>query len=173
MAQVSLKNAVMRIKDGGTNSITVAIGDGNLTFSQKRAVEYNLNRGLLDENAEVREGDDAPMDVSFQFIWKYITGANNTAGTGVSVSDAITKTGGAAAWVTADDDPCRPYSVDLEIEYAPPCATGNSAETITLPNFRWEELQYDMKAGTVSCSGKCSVLAPTSVRHPSSTNSDQ
>ena len=161
MAQIDLKNAVIKIKDGSTTpkEITIKVGDGTLTYSEKRNMEYTLNRGVLDE---VREGDEVPMDVSFSFVWEYIKSPNTTGAT-PSLEDALKKIGAAAAWVSSDADTCRPYAVDIEILYTPNC-TGSDKETITLPDFRYESLDHDIKAGTISCSGKCNAKQATATR---------
>jgi hypothetical protein len=128
MAQIDLKDATVKIKDnGGSNEITVTVGEGNLTFSEKRNMDYILDRGTLDE---VREGDEVPIDVSFDFKWDYISGTSSTGGA-PSVEEALKKIGNASSWVSTDSDLCRPYSVDIEIFYNPDCATGD-LETITL-----------------------------------------
>ena len=152
MASITLRNSVLKIKDGsGTpNSLTVKIGDGNLTWSEKRNVEYKLNRGLVDE---VRLGDDIPMDVRFDFVWDFL---KSDTGEPVTIEEALKKTGAAASWVSSDADTCRPYAVDLEFTYDPDCGA-TKTEVIVLPDFRWEELAHDPKAGQVAVTGKCNA----------------
>lgn len=165
-AQIDLKNATFKIKDGSStpNEITVTIGEGNLTWSEKKNIQYTLDRGVLDE---VKEGDQVPVDVSFSFTWEYIKGASS--GATPTVEDALKNTGAAADWTSSDADACRPYAVDLEITYAPTPASCGDMETITLSDFRYESLDHDLRAGTVSCSGKCNITAPTVVREAQST----
>ena len=139
------------------NWIEVKIGEGTLTYSEKRNMQYTLNRGVLDE---VREGDEVPMDVKFDFVWEYIKGPA-VAGA-PTVGDALKKLGLASTWASSDSDSCRPYAVDLVVLYVPAC-TGDQEET-TLPDFRYEDLSFDLKAGTVSCSGKCNSKQAVSVR---------
>lgn len=141
---------------GKQESIEIVIGTGNMTFDETRNMEYTLNRGILDD---VREGDQVPVDVSFQFTWDYIKGT----GLVPSVSDALKKEGAASTWESSDTDSCKPYAVDLTVVYTPTCA-GGVIETITLPDFRYEKLSFDPKAGSVSVSGKCNVTRATVVR---------
>ncbi len=160
MADFNLKNAVLKIKDGTAvtpNELTVKLGDGNLSISEKKNREYRMNRGLLDT---VRDGDDVPLEVSFDFRWQYLKAST---GDPVSIRDALTKTGEAADWVTTDSDTCAPYAVDLEFIWTPACAA-DDIETVTLPDFRYEDISYDAKAGTISVSGKCNVTVPTIAR---------
>lgn len=136
MAQIDLKKAIVTI--GG---VALTIGEGNLTYSEKRNMEYKLNRGLLDD---VREGDEIPMDVKFDAKWEYVMGSANAI-------RALRNASGPSS----DPDVCRPRAVDIVITFTPPCT--NTHTTITLPDFRWEGFDWDLKAGTVACSGKCNA----------------
>jgi len=155
MAQIDLKQATVTIKDGDGNSLEIRIGEGNLTYTEAKNMEYKLNRGVLDE---VREGDEIPMAVTFDFIWDYLKGPSSASGSGgtPTIEDALKQRGGAAAWISSDADTCRPYAVDLVILYIPDCATGDQEE-ITLPDFRYESLAHDLSAGTVAASGNCNA----------------
>jgi len=161
MAQLDLKQATVTIRDGDTppNTLAVTIGEGNITYTEARNIEYVLDRGNLDE---VREGDQIPVAVSMDFNWEYVTGSS-TSGANPTVEDALKKTGLAAAWVSSDSDACRPYAVDLVILYTPDCATGDQEE-IVLADFRYESLAHDAGAGTVACSGNCNITNATVTR---------
>lgn len=129
------------------NEVTLKIGAGNLTYSEKRNVEYTLDAGVIDE---VRLGDEVPMDVSVDCTWVEYSGS------GVALEDSFSGTGTASAWASSDTDACRPYAVDLIVEYIPPCG-GGIPNIITLPDFRWEEKSFDLKGGTFSVKGKCNA----------------
>ena len=165
--QIDLKDATVKIKDGSSNEITVKIREGNLTYNKLRNMEYHKDRGVLDD---VREGDEEPMDVAFDFVWEYIKGAAGTEGT-PSVEDALKKINQASGWTSSDSDACRPYSVDLDIYYKPGDCTTADTENILLPDFRYEELNHDLRAGTVSCSGKCNAKQATITRRNQSSAS--
>ena len=111
---------------------------------------------------EVREGDEVPMDVRFDFVWEYLLGSATT-GAAATIEDALKKRGNAAAWVSTDSDACRPYAVDIIITYVPDCTPADT-EVITLADFRYEQLDHDARAGTVACSGRCNVKTASSVR---------
>lgn len=163
-AQIDLKYALFKINDGGSNSITVKVGEGNITWTEARNIEYALDRGIIDE---VREGDEIPMQVQFDFTWEFITGNDDTTTSPPTVEDALKQVGQAAGWVSSDADTCRPYAVDLVIEYVPNCSDGSpnaDQETITLPDFRWESVDHDLRAGTISVSGTCNAKVATTVR---------
>lgn len=133
--------------------LEVTIGEGNLTFDEKRALEYKKNRGKLDV---VRLADEDPIDVNFQFAWTYLSSA--TGDTVPTVEEALKRTGAAASWFSTGLD-CEPYAIDILLINTPPnCgAVTYSIERITLPDFRYTSLAHDPKAGTVTCQGTCNV----------------
>lgn len=163
-AQFDLKNATIYIKDGGSEVLEVKIGEGNLTYSEKKARVYYRDRGKLDT---VRDGDEEPVDVSLSFTWEFLKAATGDAAP--TIEDALKKRGLAASWVSSDDDACNPYSVDIEIKYNPPCAAIKN-EVYLLSDFRYEQLDHDTKAGTVSVTGKCNITEATVTRTAVSTN---
>ena len=138
--------------------ISLKVGDGTLTWNEKRNMQYTLDRGKLDD---VREGDEVPMDVKFDVTWDYISGSA-IAQSLPSPLEALKKIGNAAAWVSSDSDTCKPYAVDVVVTYVPQC-TGDQ-EIIWLQDFRWEDLAMDLKAGHIAVSGKCNKKAATAVR---------
>lgn len=133
-------------------TLEVNIGSGNLTYSEKRNMDYELDRGLLDT---VKEGDEAPVEVAMDFIWDFLTAISGVDTP--TVEDALKQRGPAATWISsATDDPCAPYAVDLEVEYIPPCG-GIQREIITLPDFRWESLDHNFTDASVATQGKCNA----------------
>lgn len=163
-AQIDLKNATITLSDGTGTPITleIKIGEGNLTFSEKRNIEYTLDRGILDE---VREGDQVPMEVRLDFVWEYLTGGATTGAIGTP-EDFIKRRGVYAANVSSDADTCRPYAIDIIVSYVPTCSGSVVLpnETITLPDFRYESLDHDLRAGTISVTGNCNVTQATVAR---------
>lgn len=157
MAKISLKNVVMKLKDAGANSLTLKFGDGNFTWSEKVNREYVRDRGILDT---VRDGDDEPVDVKFEGVLEYYTGPGTPAPT---VEDVLTKSGDASTWASTGAT-CEPYAVDIELVNTPTCSGAKAKETLTFADFRYESVDYDVKAGTVSVTGKCNITKPTSVR---------
>ena len=153
---VDLKDAIIKIKDGGANEITVTVGAGNLTYTEKKENEYVTDRGSLDL---VCEGDEQPMDVKMDFQWTQIT---NSSGGSATIEDALKQQGGAAAWASTDSNACNPYAVDVEVAIVPGCGSLPTVTT-TLPDFRHDQLYHDLQAGTVSCTGRCNAVEPTHV----------
>lgn len=147
-------NAVLTIQP---HELEVKIGEGNLTYTEKKARTYTKDRGKL---STVRNGDEEPVDVKLDATWEWIRASTGSTPT---VEDVLKKRGEASNWVSSSTDPCEPYSVDLVIEYKPDC--GNEDwEIITLPDFRYEELPHDSKAGTLSIQGKCNVTEASVAR---------
>lgn len=259
---IDLKNATLRIKDGGTNILEIICGEGNLTYEEKKPRKYVRNWGRLHT---VVDDDEQPVEVKFEFIWDHVVagieaeidsdpntepfdgqytaagwdtvfgdiisgiflwngsafinagnGAQITSPTGPdrlflealfsitatstnfsdyplavasgqwtsgnlintfgsllwsgtftipAIVEALKHTGPAANWISTSPDPCEPYCVDLEIEYDPEC-TGVQKEIITLPQFRYEQLTHDLRAGLINCSGKCNVVEAQIERTP-------
>jgi len=58
-----------------------------------------------------------------------------------------------AGATSSDPDTTRPFAVHVEIDYVTSGATPNTK--IQLPNFRYEQADFDLDAGTISISGKC------------------
>lgn len=141
----------------GPNEIQVKLGTGNASYTEKVNRDYTLDRGRL---STVRNGDEVPVEVRVDAIWEFLLGDTDEP---PSLEDVMKKRGNAANWVSSSDDPCEPYAIDLVIEYIPPCGDID-AEFITLPDFRYEEAQHDMKAGTLSFTGKCNVTEATIAR---------
>lgn len=140
-----------------SNELEITIGEGNLTFTEKKPRTYILDRGRLDT---VKDGDEAPVEVKLDFTWEFLKASSGDPPT---VEDALKQRGGASSWVSSSADPCEPYAVDIEIEYIPPCG-GEDTETITLNDFRYEELAHDPKTSQISATGKCNITEASVAR---------
>lgn len=158
MASVfNLRNATFTISDyASAHFIAVVIGDGNIVYEEKINREYLMNRGHV---YAVVNGDDVPMDVSFDFWWQYIRGTGGT----VTVEDALKQVGNASGWTSSDSDNCSPYCVDLTILFTPLCLA-EAIESVVLPYFRYESLNHDAKARQISCKGRCNATMATVTR---------
>jgi len=132
------------------NGIYLKLGEGNLTYSEKRNLIYVRDRGFIDT---MKVGDDEPMDVSLDFTWEFLRSASGTSPT---IEETLKQIGGAAAWTSTSADPCEPYSVNVWLLDIPPC--GTDAESIQLPEFRWTSLDHDLKGGKVSIKASCNAL---------------
>lgn len=158
MAVVNIRDAEVTVSSGGSEEATLHIADGNVTYTERRNIEYIMDRGKLDE---VRNGDEAPVEVSINATWKYV---DTTSGAGAD-DDVETIVKGTGGLVSTDTDTCRPYACDIEIACAPDCSGSGvtTSKTITLPDFRWESFEFNVKDGTIAISGKCNTTAATVV----------
>jgi len=140
-----------------SQQVEVKLGDGNLTWSVNKEYEYLLDRGNLDT---VREGDQQPMDVTLDSVYENITtGTSET----ISPYDAMNGVGGASEWVSASSDACEPYAVDLEVSHVQTCGTAQD-ETTLIEDFRYDTLEVDLSAATLSFTGRSNTVAPTTTR---------
>lgn len=136
------------------HSLDIKIGEGNLTYSEKKPRTYVKDRGTLDT---VKNADEEPMEVKFDFVWEFLKSDSSEVPT---VEEALKQIGNASFWVSSSDDACEPYAVDIEIFYDPPCSDDKN-ERITLPDFRYESLDHDARNSSVACSGKCNATDAT------------
>jgi hypothetical protein len=153
------------MENGDAESITIRVGEGNFSYSEKVNREYILDGGNL---SDVRDGDQEPVEVSFDLIWDYITavGASTTSLAGNGVVEDFLKAKGEYSGSASSDtsDPCAPHAVDIKVEITPKKANCGDKETITLANFRYEQLDHDLSASRISISGKCNIVEASVVR---------
>ena len=173
MAQVDLKRADVTLVPGTGVSIKLKIGEGTLTYKEGRPIEYMKDRGLLDE---VRLAAPVPMEVKMDAMWvaigtSVVTHSNDVPSVPTTVlydKDLVMELlrgqqywdhdddGGTTPEILAtssDPDNTRPFAVHIDIDYVTDGATPNTK--IRLPNFRYEQADFDLDAGTISLSGKC------------------
>lgn len=137
--------------------VDVKIGDGNLTYTEAREYEYELDRGRLDT---VREGDDQPMEITIDFVYEFVT-----TGTGEDITpvDALKRIGGASEFVSAAEDLCEPYAVDIEVDHTPDCGATEKEVTV-FEDFRFDSLEFDLDEASISVTGRCNRTGPDVTR---------
>lgn len=150
---IDFKRATVKIKDATPvtpKSLTVNLGEGNITWTEKRNLIYEKDRGKL---AAVREGDEEPMDVQLSARWEFITAS--TGGT-ETIEDVLKHVGEGADWVSTETDGCQPFACTIEIEYTPLCDTAD-IEKIELQKFRYTEVKHDPKSAMLEFTGSCNT----------------
>jgi len=160
MPRFDLKDSIIRFSSNLIRNqvITVRIGDGNVSWSEKREIEYLLDRGRIDD---VRAGDEQPVEVSLDLAWEFIKSSTSDPPT---IYEVLTQTGAASDWDSADtNNTCAPYALNLSIERIPQCA-GVEIEFINLSNFRYENIDFDADAATIAVSGMCNINNIAAVR---------
>lgn len=149
LAAAVLDNAIITV---GPNELEVTIGEGEVSWDETQERIYQKNRGRL---GSVRDGDETPVDVTMAYTFESLTAG--TADTVPTVRDVLYQEGPAANWVSSDtDDPCAPYSVDIEIVNDPECVSFEP-EQITLSAFRFEKQSFKIKDASVDVTGKCNI----------------
>lgn len=153
---VPVDDAVITI---GGRTVEVKVGDGNFQYTESKEFTYEDDRGNLDT---VREGKQIPMDVTFDFVWDFITGYTDSDNP--TVEDAIKQKGEASDWISTSDDLCEPYCVDIEVDHVPPCSD-QLGELFTFPAYRRDKLTHDMSKSQVSATGRCNAVEPIIARY--------
>jgi len=138
--------------------LAIKVGEGNITWSEKKPREFKLDRGRLDQ---VRNADEVPMDVSFQLMYEELTASSGDPPT---PSDALKRRGAAVDWVSTNPDPCAPFSINIRLDHIPPGCTSFETERVVIEQFYYESLDHDPKAGTISCAGKSNKTEATVTR---------
>lgn len=142
----------------GGRKLDITVGEGNLTYTENTPRDYLKNRGLLDT---VRNADQEPMDVSFEFVWEFLSATGGSANP--TIKEVLKQTGEASTWETTSEDACEPYCTNIEVYYDPACGGANT-ELIELKYFRPETLEHNLRDAQVSCTGKCNVIEATESR---------
>jgi hypothetical protein len=166
--------------------LIVKFGEGNFTYTIRRNIIYELDRGKLDD---VRRGDEAPMDITFGGKYEYVmsipagsdplrTDLANAYRNQLTIQEAVRgkKFDGSTAhpWLVPGLSPsgverepwlaCTPYCTTLELHNdlrrECPDLLDTPGEAVLFRYFRAESVDNDTKAGTVAISGKANILRP-------------
>ena len=155
MPSRNLRDGSIKIADaggvGGGNVVTVSLEEGDLTWTERHPAHIISDRGVLDH---ARLAEEEPIPISFSVIYQSLSTHN-----ALTLYDALTKTGGASAWVS-DETNSDVYAVILEFTVADPA--GGSSEVLTFARFIPEEIspQEGSPTSTMAISGRCVITAP-------------
>lgn len=139
--------------------VTARVGSGNVEWTESAEPVFDLDRGLL---ADVRAGDEQPMQVTLSFVFDWLRASSGGA---ITIYEALHQIGGASGWHSASTDPCQPYCVEIFIEDVPPCGS-EEAEVIVFPQFYKTSINPTFDGGLVNLSGSCNATRPTITRVP-------
>ena len=137
--------------------ITIAIGEGDLSWTEAREMIYDMDRDLLDT---VRQGQDQPLEIDLAFTFEYVT---TESGQAITPVDALKRIGEATEWVSSSSDLCEPYAVDIFVVHCVPCGTDEDQD-FTFSDFRYEALDYSIQDASIAVSGRCNVTDATTTR---------
>lgn len=152
----SLKDGTIKISDasgsGGGNTITVDVEEGDLNWTEHHPANIVLDRGVLDH---ARKANEVPLDFSFSMRFQSL--AIHVA---IPPYEALTKIGGAAAWVS-DEPNSDVYAVILDFVMTDPA--GGASETILFVRAIAEEISFSEgdPHNTLSVSGRAVIVAPS------------
>lgn len=154
----NLRDSVLKIQDGTPVtplSVTVTPMKGDLAFTEANPSITIKHRGALDSR---KRGDEMEMDVSFSFMFQQWT--NTSASTGTNPIDALTRRGGASAWISTHGT-CDVYAVNLVFEITDP-SDPTKKEILTFSDFHAESIQFKEgdDAHQISVSGRAFVTTP-------------
>jgi len=143
------RDGKLTITDGDSNTIELTF-DNELNFVPAHYDEVeNFDRGAADP--EVRDGQAVRGTLSFKIGPKAILVADTGGSEDISVYEALSQSGGAAAWVTTGPAGEK-YAVTLAYEVANPDSDGKK-ETITFTKFRMsgrhDELRGQVRVAVV------------------------
>jgi hypothetical protein len=164
MPVIDLKDTTIYVRDRETNWVEVRVGEGNLTYSEKRTVDLDKNRGRL---SRTKEGEEEPVEVSFAFLWEYLKGKTADPPT---LEECLK--GEADGWVSAATNPSSggldekaPFTVHIQVVRE----DGDCGETeqYAFAEFTYTEITHDMKNGTIDCRGICNRVQVYSQRFES------
>lgn len=147
MAVVDIKNCTFKLIGGGTGQeLELDVGEGNLQYTEHFNREYMKNKGKLDT---VRDGDEQPMDLSFGLKFENLT---SKTGEDTTPNEVLK---GEAGWDSTSSDPCEPFCCDVQVENIRTCGGSTDTETWLFKEFRVDQLGGDVRAGTLSSTGRC------------------
>lgn len=154
-APIEMRYCTALIEDGDGHAVEITFDEGDFKHGIKFDWTYRPNRGKLGSanGASVTQGDDQPMEVSFEGRYsKFKSVADAKPYEILSNSDGT--------YTTVDPANCATYCVNITVTNAPNCAD----EEVTLyPEFRLDEASFSIRDSQISFSGRCNAVEPTKV----------
>lgn len=153
---IDLKDCTFFLLGGNGESLGIRIGEGNLTYTVSRNIEPRKARGNL---WQMREMEQEPCDVSFQFVWDEMIGIGAEPPTVEDVLYAAT------TWKSTSNDPGAPFCVDLKVVADRRCTNAQGAEIskktiIVFYEFHYLSLSHDLNNGAIDCQGLSNRVRP-------------
>ncbi len=151
----NLRDGQIKIADaggtGGGNVVTVSLEEGDLNWTESHPAHIISDRGVLDH---ARLAPEVPIPIAFSVINQSLSTHN-----ALTLYDALTKTGGASAWVS-DEPNSDVYAVILEFTVADPA--GGASEVLTFARYIPEEINPTEGDPTsrMAVTGRAVITAP-------------
>lgn len=156
---IDLKEVTLLFRDGKTtpSELEFKFDEGNITWTVHRNITVKKDRGILDY---MKEEDQEAMKVNLEGRFHEIT---SSSGDPVSPFEFLTFSGAAAGY-TSTSPLCSASAIDIIVKVNHACGTTIQDEIMTFADFTYEDIGGDFKAGSISISGVCLAVFPTSVR---------
>jgi hypothetical protein len=158
MPRYDIKNATVRLKDAGTLTVKIKVDEGTLQWTETRNREYILDGGKLDS---VRDGDESPVSVNLDARMEMVVSPEG------DIDEVRKFLKGQLEGQISTGQSCEPYACDIEVEFAMPCegsttgaATSGTARILTIPEFRYEQKDGDIRTSMLKITGKANVTEP-------------
>lgn len=154
---MDLKNCTVTLEDGAStpNTLDLKIDEGNITWSEKRNITAKKDRGILDY---MKEGDQEACEVKLECRFAALT---SSSGDPVTPYEFIKGQG--SNYVSTSPE-CSATAINIIVTVDQDCGTSVEDEIIVFSDFTYTQIDGDFKAGTLSVSGLCLEVGPSSTR---------
>ncbi len=154
----NLRDGELVIKDGSSNSLTVLLDQGDLSWTQRLQTIEVKDRGSI-SNGHLRKGDDESVSVSFSARWTQLIGGESDP---LQLYEMLTFRSGAD--LTSTSSTGQRETLTLEFTVTDPA--GVASEKITFSKVYRETLTMSEgdEANTITFSGKAFQTAPVIAR---------
>jgi len=148
----NLRDGVVTLYDlTRTAHMTIALDEGDLSWTQTQNVIEVMDRGVLDH---IRAGDESPMDISFTIKYQ-----NLQADTVTTAYEAIRGVGEAATWDSTRNEDVYCFSADFRVLNT----SDTTEETISFRDCFYTSLEFSEgdEYDTLAVTGRSFTTAPT------------
>lgn len=132
----NMKDGTVKIKDNGSNEITLVIEEGDTAWSESHPVRNISDRGNL---SHMRQGNQEP--VTGTFTLKFVEIIKQTGASDPTPYEALKGVGAASGWATTNDDGGDVYTTDIDLEIVNP-VSGEDNERHTLSKVHVTKIDF-------------------------------
>ena len=162
----NLRHGSLALSDsGGTNTLAIAIDEGNLTFTEAREGVVVKQRGELDHWSK---GEAQPVSLSFtikfdQYGNRSVTTEPGGAVTGYSLRGFLRDADAGLTSVNLRNDI---FTGNLNFTIVNPAVTGDEQEVLSFTDFHADRFNFSEgdEYDTIVCEGRALLETPGSVR---------
>lgn len=154
----NLRDGQLVITDGGSETLTLALDNGDLSWSEPENDVQILDRGSLDH---ARDGDEAPVELSFSAMWTNLINASEGGGSAGSANQLYEMINNSGDTYTSVASTGHKYQLKHAFTVIDPA--GNNTELIEFNNVYKQSLECAEgdDANTITFSGIDFEVEPT------------